>query len=139
MGSAQSARRLTISNEDEVGAIKISNALVYKLAEASSTDHQAPKSFAPQEIAPVIDTKKQPAPPKSAHPNVDDVFDFNKYYTISALQMQKDMEDEIIEREAVWEKRLADIKKQHETVDQIIEKEYKEALKIFDNHKTGKN
>lgn len=133
MGSGQSARKLTISNEEEVGVIKVSNAIVQRLAQRDdeppanprpdSNRHQAPPS------APV--PPATPAPP--GHP---------VHYpelTLSALQVQQQMEQELKKQDQYWHRRLQNLEEGYQKINRILEDEYKKAVSETSAAKTGKS
>ncbi|XP_029175181.1 MICOS complex subunit MIC19 [Nylanderia fulva] len=138
MGSGQSARKLTISNEEEVGVIKVSNAIVQRLAQQrdgsevneSSTDPPRPDSS----------KVRQTAPPSAAPPAVAVTSGQPVYYpelTVSALQMQQHMEQELKKQDQYWHRRLQNLEDGYQKVNRVLEDEYKKAANETSVTKTG--
>lgn len=135
MGSSQSARRLTISNEEEVGVIKVSNAIVQRLAQgeatkinesSSNTKHNTTNRQSAVSNAPIM------APQSEVQPI---------YYsdiTMSALRIQQQKEEELKIQEQYWQKRLQNLKEGYQKIEHILEEEYKRAVNETSNTQIGK-
>lgn len=139
MGSGQSARKLTISNEEEVGVIKVSNAIVQRLAQGerararesssdtrshASTQHPAPPgatTVAPQP------SEAMPGQPVYYYPEI----------TMSALQMQQQMEEELKLQNQYWQKRLRNLENGYQRINHVLEDEYKKAASETSIDKSG--
>ncbi|XP_072756261.1 uncharacterized protein Chchd3 [Anoplolepis gracilipes] len=133
MGSGQSARKLTISNEEEVGVIKVSNAIVQRLAQRESESSTDARPDSPS---------KHPAPPPSASvpPATNAVPVQPVHYpelTLSALQMQQHMEQELKKQDQYWHKRLQNLEEGYQKVNRTLEEEYKKAVSETSTSKTG--
>ncbi|XP_050447171.1 MICOS complex subunit Mic19 [Cataglyphis hispanica] len=130
MGSGQSARRLTISNEEEIGVIKVSNAIVQRLAQRDGSGagesftgtradlpnkHPAPPSAVP--TAANNATAGQPTPGQQ-QPEL----------TMSALQIQQQMEEELKKQDQFWQRRLQNLEDGYQQINSILEEEYKKAI-----------
>jgi len=124
MGSGQSARKLTISNEEEVGVIKVSNAIVQRLAQGERTRAREPSPSDTRPGAPI----QHPAPP-SATTVAPQAGEAPAYYypelTISALKMQQQMEEELKRQDQYWQRRLRNLEDGYQKVNRILEDEYK--------------
>lgn len=134
MGSGQSARKLTISNEEEVGVIKVSNAIVQRLAQRddeSSTDTR-PNS-----------PNKRPAPPSAPVPPATAVIPGQPVHypelTLSALQVQQQMEQELKKQDQYWHRRLQNLEEGYQKINHILEDEYKKAVNETSTAKTGES
>lgn len=136
MGSGQSARKLTISNEEEVGVIKVSNAIVQRLAQGERTRaRELPSDARP--ATPI----QHPAPP-SAAPQASEVTPGQPVYyypelTMSALQMQQQMEEELKRQDQYWQRRLRNLEEGYQKVNHILEEEYKKAASETSADKSG--
>ncbi|XP_011647314.1 MICOS complex subunit MIC25 [Pogonomyrmex barbatus] len=128
MGSGQSARKLTISNEEEVGVIKVSNAVVQRLAQGErSKARETPSDTRP------ATPNRQPIPATTVTPHIDEatpgqapVYHYPEL-TISALRMQQQMEEELKQQEQYWQKRLQNLENGYQKINYILEEEYKKA------------
>lgn len=126
MGSGQSARRLTISNEEEVGVIKVSNAVVQRLAQGETTTVNVSSSSARPDTANQNSTvcgtaTFAPQDGTATHP---------MYYpelTMSALRIQKQKEEELKQQEQYWQRRLQNLKDSYQKIERTLEEEYKKA------------
>ncbi|XP_018342172.1 PREDICTED: MICOS complex subunit MIC19 isoform X2 [Trachymyrmex septentrionalis] len=128
MGSGQSARKLTISNEEEVGVIKVSNAIVQRLAQGEkSKSHKPPPDERP--VTPI----QHPVPSTAtAASHTSEVMPGQPVYhypelTVSALQMQQQMEEELKRQDQYWQKRLRNIEDGYQKINRVLEEEYKKA------------
>lgn len=131
MGASQSARKLTIANEeDDVNVIRISDAVAHRLAQSAS---EAPQGAAPTPASPVRDTVTSHAVPTKTvgHSDIGDAF--YPPFTISALEVKQKMEKELSEQEEYWKRRMMNLEKKHESINRVLDEEYKKALTIFDD------
>ncbi|XP_012232006.2 MICOS complex subunit MIC25 [Linepithema humile] len=136
MGSGQSARKLTISNEEEIGVIKVSNAIVQRLAQSERSgigESSSDRSSTPlQRPPPPAATIAQTADTTSGQPAY--------YYpeiTISALQMQQQKENELRQQEEYWQRRLQNLEDGYQNVTRVLENEYKKAISETSVPKAG--
>ncbi|XP_011173375.1 uncharacterized protein LOC105205652 [Solenopsis invicta] len=132
MGSGQSARKLTISNEEEVGVIKVSNAIVQRLAQGERTRARGEpsseaRSGAPpiQQSAPSGVTTVSPQASQEATPG-QPVYYYPEL-TMSALQMQQQMEEELKRQDQYWQRRLRNLEDGYQRINRVLEDEYKKA------------
>lgn len=137
MGSGQSSRKLTISNEEEVGVIKVSNAIVQRLAQGEKTRAREPPADA-RPAAPI----QAPAPPPSATPRASEVAPEQPVYyypelTVSALQMQQQMEKELKQQDQYWQRRLRNLEEGYQKINRVLEDEYKKAASETSVDKSG--
>ncbi|KAL0120108.1 hypothetical protein PUN28_008045 [Cardiocondyla obscurior] len=126
MGSGQSARKLTISNKDEDGVIRISDELIERIIQPQRT-HELPNA---KPTAPV----QQPPPPNTSvtPPASDNSTPAQPLYyypdlTISALQMQQQMENQLKQQDQYWQRRLKNLENGYQQINGILEEEYKKA------------
>ncbi|XP_018375522.1 PREDICTED: MICOS complex subunit MIC19 isoform X2 [Trachymyrmex cornetzi] len=128
MGSGQSARKLTISNEEEVGVIKVSNAIVQRLAQGEKSKLHKPLPDAIP-AAPI----QHPAPSTvTAVPHASEATHEQPVYyypelTVSALQIQQQMEEELQQQDQYWQRRLQNIEDGYQKINRVLEEEYKKA------------
>ncbi|EGI64817.1 PREDICTED: MICOS complex subunit MIC19 [Acromyrmex echinatior] len=122
MGSGQSARKLTISNEEEVGVIKVSNAIVQRLAQGERSKSHKPL---PDEkpAAPIQD----PVNPPDASEATTGQPVYYPELTVSALQIQQQMEEELNRQNQYWQRRLQTIEDSYQKINRVLEEEYKKA------------
>lgn len=130
MGSSQSARKLTISNEEEVGVIKVSNAVVQRLQGAE--DETGGK-----DVRGVQPSYPMPLPSGVPIPYAQDipsngvaVYHYPEF-TISALEIQQQKEEELKSQDQYWQRRLQNLERNHEKINAVIETEYKKAMEEF--------
>ena len=132
MGASQSARKLTISNEEELGVIHISNGVAQRLAQGVSNNVVAAPAPAISDVRvgatspikePAVPSPLQPAPPAYGYP-----VQLHPEYTISALKMQQQKEEELNNQNVYWQKRLQKLKENHAMIDKILEDEYRRAV-----------
>lgn len=141
MGSGQSARKLTISNEEEVGVIKVSNAIVQRLAQGERARAREPPPSDTRPGAPI----QHPAPPSATTvaPQAGEAAASGQpvyYYpelTISALQMQQQMEEELKRQDQYWQRRLRNLEDGYQKVNRILEDEYKRVANETSLTKSG--
>lgn len=138
MGSGQSARRLTISNEEEIGVIKVSNAIVQRLAQRDGSEVGEP-STGPRADSP----NKHPAPPSAIPTAATDATPGQPMHypelTVSALQMQQHMEEELKKQDQYWQRRLQNLEDGYQKINCILEDEYKKAITEMSAAKTGES
>ncbi|XP_043269362.1 MICOS complex subunit MIC19 [Venturia canescens] len=139
MGSGQSTRKLTITNDEELDVIHISEGVVKRLAQGVAnpkTETPSPKEVKTGrqwESSSVKQNEKpeeiygQPTPPPSRSYNVNPV-QSNPEYTISALKMQQLKEEELRDQNIYWQRRMQNLKENHAKIDKILETEYQRAV-----------
>lgn len=139
MGSGQSARKLTISNEEEVGVIKVSNAIVQRLAQRDGSEI-GESSADTRSDSPKV---QHPVPPPSAVPPATAATSGQPVYypelTVSALQMQQHMEQELKRQDQYWHRRLQNLEEGYQKINRILEDEYKRAVSETSTPKTGES
>jgi len=138
MGSGQSARRLTISNEEEIGVIKVSNAIVQRLAQGETPKINESSSNAESNVANQQSTSSTPiitSQPDaiSAHPMY-----YYPEFTMSALQIQQQKEEELKQQEQYWQRRLQILKEGYQKIEHTLEEEYKKAINEISITSQGK-
>ncbi|XP_015172018.1 PREDICTED: MICOS complex subunit mic25-a [Polistes dominula] len=143
MGSEQSTRSLTISNEEEVGVIKVSSAVVERLAQGvNKNSNQTVKevnSFTPTPAPPPPQPTPSNAVPQSSplpQKNIGETPSvYSAYYypelTLSALEMQHQKEKELRAQNDYWQKRLKNMENKHSMIDILLEEEYKRTVNEF--------
>lgn len=133
MGSSQSARKLTIANEeDDVNVITISEAVAKRLAESAS---QQPAVIAQKVTTASVATATTVAAAVPARASLppQQLAEGYPQYTMSALAMQQKKNTELAEQETYWKQRMQNLEKTHEKINRAIDDEYKKALTIFDD------
>ncbi|XP_015590208.1 MICOS complex subunit MIC19 [Cephus cinctus] len=132
MGSGQSARKLTISNEEKVGVIKVSNAVVQRLqGSENTTGTQDVRSSHPPQPA-LAASQAQESQLATGYPV------YYPEYTISALEMQQQKEKELNTQDQYWQRRLRNLERNHEKINQILDAEYRKAIEEFSDGQGGK-
>lgn len=134
MGSSQSTRRLTISNEEpEADVIKLSNSLVERLANANREGVTSEKLSA-NKLDPAPAPAPLPPPARQEH-----LAHYPVYYctdlTQTALQVQQQHNEEIQKLDEHWQKYVENLKKDYSTTKAIMEEEY---VKALEEYKSGK-
>ncbi|KYN50095.1 hypothetical protein ALC62_00123 [Cyphomyrmex costatus] len=137
MGSGQSARKLTISNEEEVGVIKVSNAIVQRLAQGEKSRAHKPPSDA-------IPSPMQQSAPSRVTTSMSHTSEATPgqpvYYpelTVSALQMQQQMEEELRRQDQYWQRRLRNLEDGYQKINRVLDEEYKKAANESSAAKSG--
>lgn len=130
MGSGQSARKLTISNEEEQGVIKVSNAIVQRLAQGERSRSREP----PSDTRPSPPVQRPAPPSATTAPQASEATPSQPVYyypelTVSALQMQQQMEEELRRQDQYWQRRLQNLEDGYQKVNQILDQEYKKAAR----------
>ncbi|XP_024879046.1 uncharacterized protein LOC112459248 [Temnothorax curvispinosus] len=134
MGSGQSARKLTISNEEEVGVIKVSNAIVQRLAQGERARAARESASDTRPSAPIQHPAAPPsATPVAPQPQAGEATPGQPVYyypelTISALQMQQQMEEELKRQDQHWQRRLRNLEDGYQKVNRVLEDEYNKAV-----------
>ncbi|XP_046734045.1 MICOS complex subunit MIC25 [Diprion similis] len=135
MGSSQSARKLTISNDEVVGVIQVSDAVVQRLQGVEDEigskdvrDAQPSNLMSLPSGVPIL-------PGQGAPSNGVAVYHYPEY-TISALEIQQQKEEELKSQDQYWQRRLQNLERNHEKIDTIMAIEYKKAVNEFTD---GKN
>lgn len=126
MGQSQSARKLTINNEESV--IQISTDLADRLATRSKRPQPTSDAVSAPPTSPVVAPSVPPSEPYPAvhsHPE----------YTITAYKMQQQKEIELQAQDQYWQKRLNNLKLSHERITRIFQEEYKRAMDEVTNVK----
>lgn len=141
MGSGQSARRLTIDNED-ISVVGISDSVVERLTqmhEEGASESKKVRSVTSTE--PSSTTVESPQLSRS-----DDIpvhSDSPMYYpqlTLSALMIHQQKEQELRTQDMYWQKRLQNLEKKHAKINEIIDAEYKKAAEqLYTNGKGSVN
>ncbi|XP_015118526.1 MICOS complex subunit MIC19 [Diachasma alloeum] len=129
MGQSQSARKLTINNEESV--IQISTDLADRLATRSRKPQPGPDVLTAPPQSPVI----TPVSPSEGYPAVHT----HPEYTITAYKMQQQKELELQAHDQYWQERLNNLKLAHERINRIFQEEYKRAMDEVTNAKGNKN
>lgn len=124
MGSGQSTRTLTVSNDEDTGVIKVSEDIVQRLAKKSgdSGKVRAPAASPPQDAS------------NQAESNLTGLI-YAPGYTISALEMQQIKAKELAAQDQYWQKRLQNLEKNHKRINEILDEEYKKAIEEFTDNK----
>lgn len=137
MGSGQSARKLTISNEEEVGVIKVSNAIVQRLAQ--QRDGSEINEASSIDVRPDSSKVQQSAPPSAAllPPPVASGQPVYPELTVSALQMQQHMEQELKKQDQYWHRRLQNLEEGYQKINRVLEDEYRKAINETSTTKTA--
>lgn len=130
MGSSQSARKLTISNEEEVGVIKVSNAVVQRL-QGAEDDVGGKDVRGAQPPYPTPPPVGSPASPVQGGASSGVAVYHYPEFTISALEIQQQKEEELKSQDQYWQRRLENLEKNHEKINAIIKNEYKKAVAEF--------
>lgn len=135
MGSGQSARKLTVENEDkdDGGILKLSDELVERLTRkaeviaAAETGSKAEVRPATQAQRAPIHTIPPPQPPPGELPADRYALQYYPNYTLTAFQIQQQKEQELNAQEEYWKKRLDNLERSHHKINSIMESEYKKA------------
>ncbi|XP_066593972.1 MICOS complex subunit MIC19-like [Prorops nasuta] len=124
MGSGQSARKLTISNEN--GVIDVSNDLVRRLANSS----KAKTSQSTEEVksVPSEHYSSKCFPPKTTESTGYPVFYYPEL-TLTALEIKQQKEKELNSQQKYWQLRMKKMEENYMKINNIIEEEYVRALK----------
>lgn len=123
MGSSQSARKLTITNEEETGVIKLSNSLVQRIAQKEK--EKAESTTPGQYPTPSSATTVSPAASNAT-------FGHPVYYypelTMSAHQIQQQKEQELRQQEQYWRGRLQSVDDSYQKINRILAEEYQKTI-----------
>ncbi|KAG6797877.1 MICOS complex subunit MIC25 [Apis cerana] len=139
MGSGQSARKLTINNE-EIDVIEISESVVERLTQ--KMNEEKPNVANEVRSATLTDSKKTASsqlsqsdiPVNAGYPI------YQPQLTLTALQIQQQKEKEFRNQDNYWQKRLQDLEQKHSEINNIINAEYKKAAEQLNaNDKDGIN
>lgn len=131
MGGGQSARKLTIENEEEIDVIQVSKAVVDRMSEKANKVNSEPvKEVKPTDVAhSSADTAVSSRPPQDK--NVPSASQYSTYYypqlTITALQMQQQREQELKNQNQYWKNRLKSVEKRYSEITNTLDQEYKKA------------
>lgn len=135
MGSGQSARKLTITNEEDIGVIKLSNSLVQRIAQGERAKANEPPPD-PKPTIPVQHPTPPPPPPSPSAttvvPPVTSNSGYPVYYypelTMSAHQIQQQKEQELKQQEQYWRRRLQNVDDSYQKINRILADEYQKAI-----------
>ncbi|KAF3428050.1 hypothetical protein E2986_08999 [Frieseomelitta varia] len=135
MGSGQSARKLTINNE-EIGVIEISESVVERLTQKMSETNVTNEVRAATEPS----SKKTSQLSQSGDIPVNAGYPvYHPQLTLSALQIQQQNEEEFRKQDNYWQRRLQKLEQKHSEINDIINAEYKKAAEIYIGDKKGVN
>lgn len=130
MGSGQSARKITINNE-EIGVIGISESVVERLVQKVNESPVA------SEVRSSTLTESS-SHPQSGGTLVNSEFAPCQHLTMSALKMQQQKEQELRNLDNYWRQRLWNLEQTHAKLNDILNAEYKKATEeIYINAKKG--
>ncbi|KAG7212866.1 hypothetical protein KM043_002219 [Ampulex compressa] len=138
MGSGQSTRKLTIANEEEVDVIKVSNAVVQRLAQRSrETTEETVREAQPSPVQ--HPTTPVPHTPLSQDGNVLPSYPghYHPEFTLSALEIQQQKERELMKQEVYWQKRMQNLEKHYKKINYVMEEEYKKIIQEINAMETG--
>lgn len=138
MGSGQSARRLTISNEEEIGVIKVSNTIVQRLAQRDGSEAGVPSTGTRADLPNKHPTPPNAVPTAATNATAGQAMQ-NPELTVSALQMQQQMEEELKKQDQFWQRRLRNLEDGYEKINSILEEEYKKAVAEMSAAKAGES
>ncbi|XP_076652055.1 coiled-coil-helix-coiled-coil-helix domain containing 3 [Halictus rubicundus] len=130
MGAGQSARRLTIDNEEEIDVIKLSNSVVQRLTQKMNEPNvQSGNEVRPITMTQPFANKAVPPPPPQSEgaPSGYPVY-YYPQLTLTALEIQQQKEQELLTQDQYWQRRLENLEKHHLKINQIIDEEYKKAV-----------
>jgi len=138
MGSSQSSRKLTIANdEDDGNVIKISDAVAKRLSESAAASQQQQQSQQPSAKSPVpVSTAAAvlPSTRGASLPVRQDIGEgYYPQFTITALEVKQQKEQELADQELYWKQRIQNLDKNHQNINRTFEEEYKKALTYFDD------
>ncbi|XP_011300297.1 MICOS complex subunit MIC19 isoform X2 [Fopius arisanus] len=128
MGQSQSARKLTINNEESV--IQISTDLADRLATRSIRPQVTSDGFKPPPVSPAI--------PQGGTESYSAVHPYPEF-TVTAYKMQQLKEQELQVQDQYWQKRLNNLQLTHERINRILQEEYKRAMDEVTSAKGNKN
>ncbi|CAD6208458.1 GSCOCG00003470001-RA-CDS [Cotesia congregata] len=141
MGSSQSARKLTIDNEE--GIIQISTDLVERLARNSkdkSVSADAAGDSSPKAAPSVIPPVPAPVTPMRSLPTRKESLPKSEYsgqlysdYTLTAMKVLHQKEDELQAQDHYWRERLQKIHGQYEKINRVFQDEYNRAKEQIAN------
>ncbi|XP_053976693.1 MICOS complex subunit MIC25-like [Hylaeus volcanicus] len=131
MGAGQSARKLTIDNDEEIDVIKVSNAVVQRLTQRAKETSSGSETKR-DEVRPTTDTQSTVVSSKpSESSNVPLTSGYPVYHypqlTLSALEIQQQKEHELHSQDQYWQNRLKNLEKNHLKINNIMDQEYKKA------------
>ncbi|XP_032682178.1 uncharacterized protein LOC116849296 [Odontomachus brunneus] len=142
MGSGQSARKLTITNEEEIGVIKVSNSLVQRIAQREKQKVQESSSDAAPTATPGQHSTPPPsattAPPAPSNVAPEHPVYYYPELTMSAHQIYQQKEQELKQQEQYWHKRLQNVDDSYRKINRILAEEYQKTI-AETSAKTGQN
>ncbi len=126
-GMSGAPRTVTIDNDNPVGVVDISDAVVQRLKNQHSKIQNAEQKYAQSTPSPVasasqIPTTLGPSPQQQTT---------TVYYgepTITALEVRRQKEQELRNNDLYWAKRLAQLEQTLQKTNSILEKEYNAAV-----------
>ncbi|XP_014216812.1 MICOS complex subunit MIC19 [Copidosoma floridanum] len=132
MGTSQSSRKLTIANdEDDANVIKISDAVAQRLSESAAA---AAQSQQPSAKSPVQMSAVAALPARGPLPMHQEAGEgYYPHFTITALEVKQQKEQELHEQQLYWKQRLQNLEKSHQNINRTFDEEYKKALSYFDD------
>lgn len=141
MGSGQSARKLTINNE-EIGVIAISESLVEKLTQQMNKTN--PVAANEVRSSTLMESSSKRAPSQLSQsgdaPMNSDYAMYSPQLTITALKIQQQKEQEFHNLNNYWQKRLEMLEQKHSGINDVIDAEYKKAAEeLYSNAKKTVN
>ncbi|XP_076758420.1 coiled-coil-helix-coiled-coil-helix domain containing 3 [Xylocopa sonorina] len=141
MGSGQSARKLTINNE-EIGVIGISESVVERLTQQMNKANTVTANEVRSSTLMESSSKRALSQlPQSGDAPAN--YDTTMYYpqlTLTALKIQQQLQQELYNQNNYWQKRLENLKQKHSRIDEIINEEYKKAAEqLYSNAKKTVN
>ncbi|EDV52994.1 MICOS complex subunit Mic19 [Drosophila erecta] len=143
MGARQSqsreARSVSMENPTPAGVIDISDDVVKRLkagisqqarehAAAAEDSKPAPKPTAKAAAKPAASSPAAPAPKVSSYPAAVPIYVQGGGHTISAADVQRQMNQELIKNDELWKERMAKLEENLKKTNTILEKEYANAV-----------
>lgn len=124
-GMSGAPRTVTIENDNPVGVVDISDAVVQRLKNQHAKIQQAEQKYAETTTGPVASAPQVPTA-LPASPQTTTV-----YYgepTITALEVRRQKEQELRNNDLYWAKRLSQLEQTLQKTNSILEKEYNAAV-----------
>ncbi|XP_017892083.1 MICOS complex subunit Mic19 [Ceratina calcarata] len=137
MGSGQSARKITINNE-EIGVIGISESVVDRLVQKVNESPATSKVRSSTLTESPSTTAVSPQFYQSGDTPVNSESVTCQHLTMSALKMQQQKEQELRNLDNYWRQRLWNLEQTHAKLNDILKTEYQKATEeIYINAKKG--
>lgn len=130
MGSGQSARKLTVTNEEEIGVIKVSNSLVQRIAQrekekaSESSLNAVPTTPDQHPTPPPPSAMTVPPAASNGHPASGHPVYYYPELTMSAHQIYQQKEQELKQQEQYWHRRLQNVDDSYQKINRILAEEY---------------